>query len=293
MLKFLVAPTLLGALAFCGGAHALSQTSGSPYDLRIKSVVYNPVDVVRIDGVEGLATTITLAPGERYSSHVFGTANQWRLVHHDNQVFIRPIAELSDTNLTLVTNRRVYYFVLKYHGSDLEALAQGDSSGFIQTPWEKQEATLAVIFKYQFEDLLEASKDIEQSSLQRQLEEQRWAGPQNLDYLRSDEPGMEDVRPKFVWDNYRFTYFEFPENAELPTIFAIAADGKEMSVNARALGDNRNILEVDRTAREWRIRLGSRVVGIVNQGFDPNRGATPSGTVSPGVERVLKQEVAE
>ena len=37
---------------------ALNEKTDSPYDYRIKTVIYNPMDVVQIDGVVGLQTLI-------------------------------------------------------------------------------------------------------------------------------------------------------------------------------------------------------------------------------------------
>ena len=51
MKKQLIAGLILVSLGLSGQALALEVGKGSPYDYRIKSVVYNPVDVVRIDSV--------------------------------------------------------------------------------------------------------------------------------------------------------------------------------------------------------------------------------------------------
>lgn len=47
-------------------AHAESRKATSPYDYRIKNVVYNPMDTVEIDGVAGIATHIVTSPDETY-----------------------------------------------------------------------------------------------------------------------------------------------------------------------------------------------------------------------------------
>jgi type IV secretion system protein VirB9 len=52
------------AMALAGttfNAAALQAPKSSPYDFRIKTVVYNPVDVVRIDAVAGLFTHIVVS----------------------------------------------------------------------------------------------------------------------------------------------------------------------------------------------------------------------------------------
>ena len=57
------------AMALAGttfNAAALQAPKSSPYDFRIKTVVYNPVDVVRIDAVAGLFTHIVVSPDESY-----------------------------------------------------------------------------------------------------------------------------------------------------------------------------------------------------------------------------------
>ncbi|HGA2320501.1 TPA: TrbG/VirB9 family P-type conjugative transfer protein [Pseudomonas putida] len=283
----------LAALMLSPGAHALGQKTDSVYDYRIKSVVYNPIDVTEINGLPAIATNIVLAPNEQYVKHVFGSKKQWEIVWKDNNVWVRPIDALSDTNLTLVSNKRTYYFVLHYLGGNPKQVTddQGNVTNklpFIQTPWAKPQATLAVIFKYPFEDMAVANEELEKRRVRESLEKNLAKGPKNLNYRMSDDPSARAIEPLNVWDNYRFTYFKFPENAELPTITVIGADGKELVANATPVGANANILEVDRTAKEWRIRLGDKVVGLVNGGFNPSLGATPSGTVAPDVERVLK-----
>ncbi|KDM12165.1 hypothetical protein AE18_05094, partial [Klebsiella pneumoniae UCI 59] len=39
-------------------------------------------------------------------------------------------------------------------------------------------------------------------------------------------------------------------------------------------------------AKEWRIRLGDKVVGVRNNNFAPGAGAVATGTASPDVRRV-------
>lgn len=284
----------LALLMAASSAQALNQKTDSAYDYRIKSVVYNPVDVTQINALPGVATNIVMAPDEQYVKHVFGSKKQWEITWKDNNVWVRPLKSLSDTNLTLISTKRTYYFVLRYLGGNpkQEVDANGNEvtvEPFIQTPWADKGATLAVIFKYPFEDMSAANQVLEKRRVRESLEQSLVKGPKNLNYRMSDDPDARGIEPVNVWDNYRFTYFKFPENAELPTISAIGADGKELVVNATPVGVNANILQADRTAREWRIRLGNRVVGVLNGGFNPSLGATPSGTVSPDVERVVKQ----
>jgi len=269
------------------GAQAVNQKSDSPYDFRIKSVIYNPLDVVQVDGVVGLATHIQLAPDEFYVTHVFGGEDMWELSNKDNNIFIRPIDEFSDTNLTLVTNKRTYYLVLHYIGGVLTKDASGqETKKFIETPWSVKQATLGLIYKYPFEDMQAANKELEQRRIREALAAPD-KSPKNINYKMSDDTGTADIKPVNVWDNYRFTSFKFPENADLPAISFIAADGKEQVVNTHPDGASHNIIVAEMTAREWRIRSGDKVIGVINGAYNPSLGANPNGTTTPAVKRVL------
>ncbi len=100
---------------------------------------------------------------------------------------------------------------------------------------------------------------------------------------------MAEIQPIHVWDNYRFTRFEFAENADLPQVTYISSSGKETVPNCRPVGENHNILECQNVAKEWRVRLGlTKVVGIKNINYVPAAGAVATGTASPDVRRVQK-----
>ena len=267
-------------------AYAVNQKTNSSYDPRIKSVVYNPLDVVELDAVVGLSTHIVVAPDETYVTHVFGNEGAWTFTHKDNNFFLRPMAELSDTNLTIVTNKRTYYVLLRYVGSNTVRDKNGQVKElFIKTPWTMRQATVGLLYKYPFEDMQAANKKLEERRIQEALNGKN-NNPHNLNYQMSDEPEFRSLQPINVYDNYRFTYFVFPENAELPALFVIGSDGKESVVNADVEGKNNNILVAPMTAKGWRIRYGEKVVGVVNNGFNPSIGANPSGTASPAVRRV-------
>lgn len=289
MKKSLLAGLALAVAVASNSAFALNEKTNSPYDFRIKSVVYNPLDVVELDAIAGVSTHIQLAPDETYVTHVFGEDGGWTLSSRENNIFIRPLAELSDTNLTIVSNKRTYYIVL--HNISYRETKQSDGSikkDFIKTPWKERQATVGLIYKYPFEDMAIANRKLEERRVQEALNKAGTTGPRNIDYQMSDEPGTEYIRPTWVWDNFNSTSFEFPANAELPTIFVVGSDGKESVVNVSPEGENHNILVVPQTAKMWKVRMGDKVVGIVNGNYNPSLGANPSNTVSPEVRRVLK-----
>lgn len=285
--------TLAAALVLTGAQYAcaVGPKTNSPHDYRIKSVVFNPTDTVEVNCVIGLSLTINVAPGERYVTHTFGDPGGWRLSQNANHIMVWPTNANSDTNLTLFTDRRVYYILLHFIGSrggDGSQLGNTPAT-FIKTPWSMRSATLALNYTYPDDDRKSALVKTNAQRVQEALANASSAGLSNLSYSRSDEAGTEDIRPVNVWDNFRFTYFKFEPNAELPTITYINSAGKEAVPNVHIEGPNHNIIVAENVARQWRIRSKAKVVGVLNANYNPSIGANPSGTVSPYVRRVQKR----
>jgi len=289
--KQYIAGLVLVSLGQASPSLALDVGRGSTYDFRIKSVEYNPADVVRIDSVAGVATHIVVAPDEIYVTHAFGDSNSYAFTCVENNIFIKPKGEQpSDTNLVLVTNKRTYNIVLHYVADYTKKDAQGNlKSNFIKTPWSMRNTTLQLTYLYPFESMKKANKMLEKNRVKKALSNLN-NGPYNVLYKRSDEEKFQSIAPVNIWDNFRFTYFKFPANADLPVVFYIGDDGKEHTPNQHATGRYNNIVAVDTVAKEWRVRYGSKVIGVLNMNYNPNIGAIDTGTASSKVKRVRKGE---
>lgn len=279
MRAFYTFAAVYAALCLSAPIQAETRKTTSPYDYRVKNVVFHDNDTVEIDGVIGLATHIVIAPDETYLTHVFGDANAWSFAHKDNHFFVKPKQANGDTDLVIVTNKHSYNLLLHYVGSSV-----GDT--FIKTPWAIREATIQVNYLYPDEVRHKKNSEAEKYRVSAELADPFSIGPKNLAYRMSDDPKSRSIAPIAVWDDYHFTYFKFPTNAELPTLFALNSSGKENVVNATVMGVNHNILAAHITSREWFIRFGDRVVGVVNDAFNPNYGANNNGTISSAVRRV-------
>jgi type IV secretion system protein VirB9 len=94
-----------------------------------------------------------------------------------------------------------------------------------------------------------------------------------------------DADPTLVFDDGRFTYFEFLGAREIPAIFAYGSDDAPTRVNWHMQPP---FVVVQRTARKFTLRLGGAVVGVFNEQFDATGVNTPGATVSPAVRRELK-----
>lgn len=261
------------ALALMPVAASADQVpAASKYDERIRYVTYNGADVVRLDTVAGIATHIKLEPGEEYVTHAFGDAEAWSFAIERNHVFIKPTAERADTNLIIVTDRRVYNFQLVYHSR----------------------ADAPRVFQLSFHYPDTAAK---QAAVQREAKAVESgfsvpAGPARTAYSMS---GDQKIAPLNVWDDGRFTYFKFAANRDIPAIYMVDPDGRESIVNRNSTGAGSDVVVVQKVNERWHLRLGKQALAIFNddmiaQGDRPimtNRD-NGSGTASPAVQRVVR-----
>jgi len=252
-------------LAFtCASADAQGAAEGPRTDGRIRYVTYDPDEVVTVEAVVGVVTHIVLEPGESYVTHAFGDGKAWDFAVKANHVFLKPVAENADSNLTIVTDRRSYHLVL--------ALAQASDA----------KVTLELVFDYPDTKARKAREEARRREVAEGFS--RKSSPANLDYSMS---GDFDIAPVNAWDDREFTYFRFPGNRDIPAIYMVDEDGKESIVNRHSTGPASEVVVMHKVAQRWVLRLGSRALAVWNDAYDPAGRKNDTRTVSPDVSRVL------
>ena len=237
-------------LSAAGAAWAEQLPMEGPQDPRIRTVVYSPRDVVKIEATYGYHTVIELAESEVISSLVIGDSVAWIAQQSEagNRIFLKPKEANAATNLTVITNRRTYSF----------ALQAKRSKGTSQMTWRLR-------FEYPDDEALEQ----ERLGLQRAafVNPGSGAGPLrwNFDYSYG---GSDSLRPAQLFDDGEFTYFRFKEGAELPAVFAVDEQKSESLVNSRISGE---YLVVHRIGKQFSLRSGGRVTCIFNEAWDAEK----------------------
>jgi len=263
MKKNLMACAVIAALT--GTAHALEVPTSSAYDARVRSVIYNPADVVQIETVAGIATHIEVEEGERFVTHAFGDAEAWKFMNEGRHYFVKAAAENADTNLTIVTNRRTYYFTLRL------------------APAKKAAVMYGVSFIYPEVVAKRAEVEARKAAVAQRLAERR--GWQNWEYSMS---GDLDIAPIEAWDNGEFTYFRLAGNRDAPGFYMVDADGQESIVNRNTIGASNDVVVLHKVTSKWIVRLGNRALAIWNDAYKPDGVSNRTGTASPTVTRVVK-----
>jgi len=276
-----LALALLASCAVASPALAVQDPHAGRFDARVRTVIYNPLNVVRVTGGTLASTEVEFAAGEVITQVAIGDADGWLVLPAGNLLFLKPMEVRTPTNAQVVTRRpdgslRSYQLELIAHGATQDHAAEGVQLVVAYAyPDDARQAAVAARQKV----AANADEQLAQSRLAVDL----FYGPRNWRYTAQ---GASAVQPLEVSDNGRLTAFRFPGNQALPTIYTVAPDGQETIV-AYTMRDD--LAVVSTTAREFRLRYGGDVLRVFNLGFDPIGLNSGTGTTTPEVQRSVKE----
>jgi len=281
----------VGALAWTGLVFAGAPGREPSIDPRIRTVVYSPDSVVTVPVRRGMVTQIVLADDETVTSQpAMGKGadcaretDTWCVVASGQDVFIKPKTGATTNNMVLVSTRgRRYAFEFKVLPE--QAVSNPVMRVSMVTPPRPVPPASPVA---------QAPIDLGPPPLTaKELVANRMRSlptVRNKEYSVAVGDHSDDIVPVMVFDDGTKTYFSFPNNRPLPTLFESLADQTEEMVNAHMEGDQ---LVADRVARRFLLRLGNSVVAIINESFDIDGVAPVEGTTVPGVKRSLRASSA-
>lgn len=83
-------------------------------DDRLVSHAYDPAEVVRINGKLGVQATIGFEEDEKIENVAVGDSAKWQITPNKraNLLFVKPLEASARTNMTVVTDKRTYFFDL-------------------------------------------------------------------------------------------------------------------------------------------------------------------------------------
>ena len=255
-------------------------------DPRLRTVVFAAEMVVDVPVRRGQITQIVLGDDEQLvglpisgkGSNCADETHTWCIATQGRDLFVKPKTGATSTNLIVVTDRRRHAFLLQpVEGAGLTLMRLTVAAPVLAQPVPRPIPTALP---------LAPSLTLPTA---KELIEARWqAKPlvRNTAYSVATGKDSEDIVPVMVFDDGTQTYFSFPNNRPIPTVFQIAPDGSEEMVNARM--DPDDLLVADRVGRRFVLRLGESVAAIINEAFDLDGVPPKDGTTVPGVARVVK-----
>lgn len=266
---------LLCLLLFFSSAGMAGITpSASSKDSRIQSVDYDPDNVVNIRAQIGRTTLIQLEQDERLlgdsAALGMGDSEAWNLAVKGNNIMFKPKAASPTTNMIVTTNKRTYVFHLS-----LVSIRKG-----------KKPQSPTYILRFNYPD---TARTLSQAELAKQEEARRVLQnlPRTSNTLNHHYWGKGDkaLAPTATFDNGLFTFFQFNNGRDLPTVYKIMPDGSEMLLNTHIEGDTVIVHEI---ARNFVLRLGKTVLGIENRGFDEKGQFNRTGTANKTSVRIVR-----
>lgn len=248
MMKHNVGLSVLAAgmllVSGAGEVAALQKPRPISTDSRIQTMRYSENEVFRFLGYYGYQTLIEFEAGEEIQAISMGDSVAWQLNPVGNRLFIKPIDQNPVTNMTVITNQRIYNFEL--HAEEAK------------TPHDKN---MVYLLRFVYPEItgIGFAHDVSASTVP-DLTDPEVASTVNMKY---SVRGVDQISPIQVFDDGEFTYFKFRDkNADVPAFFLVDGSGNEAVINFRAVKD---YIVVERVAARFTLRLGAYVVCIYNE----------------------------
>lgn len=259
------------ALTVCHPAFAEKQPRGMPTDNRIRTLTYNENEVYRITLNYGYMVNIEFAADENIETVSAGDTISWQFVPAGRRLFIKPVMNDAQTNLTVVTSKRVYTFDLNAKNPEKDA---------------KWKLTYLVRFSYPGQDYLQvgavgrpagSATPTTAPTHVAGTNRARTASDFNFQYKVVAGKNGDGISPTFVFDDGEFTFFQFADKRkkELPAIFLVDNDSNESVVNYRIEG---KYMVVERLGSRYTLRSGEGVVCVTNMLNPPKKKETETET---------------
>ena len=222
-------------------AYAMREPRPLGVDKRIKVMSYAPDEVFKYTGYYGYQTNIEFGEGESIESISMGDTTGWQMIPSGRRLFLKPMDQDATTNMTLITNKRMYFF-------ELHAEEAADIS----------DPNLSFIVRFIYPDEGSSSAIRKFSSTSGPDLTQPWK--YNFNYTIS---GNQYIAPLRIFDDGEFTYFKFKnKNAEVPAFFMVDSEGKEALVNYRVSGE---YIVIERVIGQFTLRNGPDIVCVFNE----------------------------
>jgi type IV secretion system protein VirB9 len=237
-------PVALLALAlFASPAHA------SP-DSRLRTVNFETDKIVQLQGRLGYQSMVEFGPGEQIENVAVGDSGAWQVTPNKraNLLFLKPLVAKAKTNMTVVTDQRVYLFDLSVAGASSSALY---NLRFTYDPPRQPH-------RVPYPRLL---GDAPPQRVASATAPYRAAAPAVQPNFAWKRKGDKEILPARTYDDGRSVFMQWKGGAPLPALFTRAGK-QETPLYYRQVG---GFIVVDQVPREIVMRLGKHTALLVNR----------------------------
>ncbi|RAK52184.1 TrbG/VirB9 family P-type conjugative transfer protein [Phenylobacterium deserti] len=240
-------------ILLASGLCSLAAATAHAADGRIKTRLYNPDEIVVVEGRAGVQATIAFGEQEQIENVAIGDSTSWQVTPNKRAdlLFVKPLGAKSRTNMTVVTDKHTYLF-------DLVA-------GSAATP------LYVLRFSYPVEakpvrQLAGAMSTEEAAAAATPPRDLAVADPADLNFAWRTK-GERRILPSRIYDDGDATYLSWPARTAIPAILTRNEKGEEGAVNYAVRGD---VLVLDSVPKTIVLRAGRDMAILEN-----DRPATP------------------
>ena len=238
-------------------ASALMATPVMAQDPRLVERLYDPTQVVRIEGKVNVQSTIQFGEGEAIENVAIGDSQSWQVTpnRRANLLFVKPLEPRATTNMTVVTNKHTYLF-------DLVASPNTRTPLYI----------LTFTYPVEVQPVEDEATGLASNTAPRESPNAVELAAANDDYavldpttLNFDWAGSGDTAllPERIYDDGSATFMAWPSGQPMPAILVKDHEGTEGPVNFAVRGDT---IVLDVVPSEIILRSGDDAAMLVNEG---------------------------
>ena len=240
-------------------AFLLTSVTAFAADNRIQTVAYDAEQVVKVTGRPGVQSTIEFASDERIENVAVGNSSAWQITpnRRASAIFLKPLARAAATNMTVITDRRVYMF-------DLVASSAGAPVYAMRFRYPGEQPRAAAAPK-----MAEAGPAAEAPLTPAQL---------NFGWRMK---GHKRLLPGRVFDDGSLLYLSWDRDTPLPAILTQSNEGNEGPINYRTAGD---YIVIDPVPANLLLRQGKMMARLWRSAPVTRRAPAPVARV-PTVQR--------
>ncbi len=264
----LLVVSLIFAASFLSSAN--SQTPITT-DSRIRTLVYNPNEVYEIKFYYNYQSFIEFSEDEEIEMISIGEAFAWRLTPAGKRLFVRPLEIAAHTNMTIITNKRTYHFVIRsseYTGKADEDLVYTVRFFYPQfgqpLPIPPQLAIQNAAATPPMPRKAIARMPMPPAKVNDSLSGLIERNPDQLDlnFDYSVAGKSDNIMPLKIYDDSRETHLQFPnDNLVVPSISMVDSSGNESPLSY-VIRENYVVLPV--IGRQFTLRMADSLLCIYN-----------------------------
>ncbi|HEX4049871.1 MAG TPA: TrbG/VirB9 family P-type conjugative transfer protein [Steroidobacteraceae bacterium] len=241
-------------------------------DVRLRNVLYDANEVYRLPAYAGYETDIEFESGERVVGLGAGDLRGLSFSAQRNHLFIKPRAADVNTNITVLTDRRVYHF-------DYVAVAHAPDASHADVLY-----ALRFLYPPPPPTTVPTTRPTSSQALEALLGSPATQRPRNEDYWYC---GPRELQPLAAWDDGFQTHLRFSRRQDMPALFLRNADGSESLLNFHIDHDE---VVVHGVVQRLILRRGALAGCVANRAFGREVGIPAGATALPGIRRDLRDD---